>query len=394
MTKGIGRGRTVVHVITRLIVGGAQQNTILTCASQVEAGQRVILAYGPIYGPEGSLLAEARQSGAELHEISSLRRSVHPWHDARALSELRRLVQRVRPDVVHTHSSKAGILGRAAAWAESVPCVVHTVHGVPFNIRQHALVNRGYVAIERWAARRCHRLIAITQAMVDAFDAAGIASPDRFDVVTSGVDLRTFRPRPEARERVRTEWGVPDDAVVVGLVARLDPLKGHDDLLAAYPQLRRRLRDHDVRLVFVGDGWEGNRLRAHPLAKSGHVVFAGLVPLAHMAAVYSAMDVSVLPSYQEGQSRTLVEALLCGVPVVAYGVGGTPEVCDGGAAGLLVPVGDVGALAVAIGDTISDPIRSRRRVDHGMVHVSERFSAAGMPQAIEEVYARVLGSTA
>src|SRR5690606_14018378 len=131
------------------------------------------------------------------------------------------------------------IVGRAAAWAERVPAVIHTVHGLPFHDQQNPLVHRLYVALERWAARRCDHLIAITPAMVEAFEREGIAGPERFTVVPSGIDLTMFQPRPEAGSAVRERLGIPPDAPVVGIVARLDPLKGHEDLLAIYDQLTR-----------------------------------------------------------------------------------------------------------------------------------------------------------
>ena len=363
----------ILHVITRLILGGAQQNTVMSCAAQVAAGHEVHLAYGPIFGPEGSMLEESKASGATLHEIPSLVRELAPVTDARCYRALRELIRELKPDVVHSHSSKAGIVARGAAWAETQTNfwghaadmtlqdtrVIHTVHGLPFHDHQSRLKHRLYVGLERWAAKRCHHLIAITPEMVDAFVDERIASRERFTVIPSGVDVDAFAARPEARETTRTRLGIPEDAYVVGHVGRLDPLKGHADLLDVLPRLREEGRD--VWLLFVGDGFARDAVEEHANMALGKTVLTGRVDLADVPDTLAAMDVMTLPSYQEGQSRTLVEAQLCGLPVVAYATGGIPSVCGGGAAGRLVPTGDKDALAAALLELMADPERAEAR---------------------------------
>ena len=378
------RSLTICHVITRLILGGAQQSTVMSAAAQVQAGHHVTLAYGPIYGPEGSLLDEARDSGVELIELSSLRRAILPWHDVRAYIALRRLFRRLRPDVVHTHSSKAGILGRIAAWHENVPAVIHTVHGLPFHDQQPRWLHDAYVALERQAARRCHRLIAITPQMVDAFEQASIASRDKFTVIPSGIDLAKVQPADEARKTIRAEFGIPDDAPVVGIVARLDPLKGHHDLLAIYDQLAERFPD--LRMLFVGDGWDRQTIEQDAHVQQGRVILTGLVPHARIADMLSAMDVKVLPSYQEGQSRTLAEALLAGCGIVAYDVGGIGSICIDGETGRLVPVGDRAALADAVAWMLDHPDQRHQLTERGRAHVQNTYDARKMTEQIEHVY--------
>ncbi len=378
----------VLHVITRLIFGGAQQNTVMSCKAQSAGGHEVTLAFGPIYGPEGSLLEEARASGARIVQIEAMRRAVDPWHDAVCYRALRRLIREVRPEVVHTHSSKAGILGRAAAWKERVPAVIHTVHGLPFHDRQSAPVRRVYIAAERWAAKRCHHLIAITPAMVEAFATQHIAPPERFTVIHSGVDTERFRPRPETRAAIRAELGIAAEAPVVGIVARFDPYKGHDDLLEMFPRLEERFPG--VRLLFVGDGWDRARIEAHPVVRAGKAVLTGLVALDRMAEYLAAMDVKVLPSYQEGQSRTLVEALMCECPIVAYDVGGIGSVCIDGETGLLVPIGDREKLAQAIAWMLEHPRERAEMAKRGRLHVHRTFSAQAMFERLEMVYGMVL----
>ena len=392
----------ILHVITRLILGGAQQNTVMSCRAQAAAGHDVHLAYGPIHGPEGSLLEDARASGATLHEIESMVRPLSPGQDLRCYRSLRRLVRELRPDVVHSHSSKAGILVRAAAWAERQrpttdpardrPQVIHTVHGLPFHDRQNPLVHRLYVGLERFAARRCHHLIAITPAMVEAFVQHRIASADRFTVIPSGVDTDAFAPRPGARNAVRRRLKIPADAMVVGHVGRLDPLKGHADLMDQLPRLRSAaaVAGQEAYLLFVGDGYHRAALEQHPAVATGRVVFAGLQPLGEVPAFLSAMDVMALPSYQEGQSRTLCEALLCGVPIVAYDVGGIASVCIEQVTGRLVPLGDQRGLGTALIDLLGQPAYGAELVDAGRRHVLEHFSAAAMNRDLLALYHRLV----
>ena len=389
----------ILHIITRLILGGAQQNTVLSCAAQVAAGHEVHLALGPTYGPEGSLLDEARQSGAVLHEIPSMVRQVSPGKDWACYRALKKRIAQVQPDVVHTHSSKAGILGRAAAWKQrgtnKRPAIIHTVHGLPFHDHQSMFIHKLYVGLERWAAVRCDHLIAITPQMIDCFVENRIAPREKCTVVPSGVDLSRFEQvAPSQRAAVRGEYGLPIDAVVVGLLGRLDSLKGQRDLIDIYPALAKHLQNRSVRLLFIGDGFDRANVE-QAIAAAGlndKVVITGLVEHIAVAGLLSAVDVSVLPSYQEGQSRTLVESLVCGVPVVGYDVGGIPSIIEEGVTGRLVPVGDKAALTAAIAAIIDDPKAAERMTQAGAAHVRAKFDAATMTQAIQRVYDQALST--
>ena len=376
----------ILHIITRLILGGAQQNTVMSCAAQAAVGHKVWLAFGPIYGPEGSLLDEASRCGAVLEPIPNMRRSVSPFHDWRCYAELRRLIRRLKPDVVHTHSSKAGIVGRAAAWRESVPAVIHTIHGLAFHDRQAAIERHMYIAAERWAGKRCHRLIGLTHAMCDTFKRLGIGAGRPFDVVPSGVDVARFSGTHETRYATRRAFGIAATAAVLGLAARLDRFKGHDDLL----DVLGRLIEHrpDLRVLLVGDGYHRPAVERR-IRREGwedRVIMAGLIPLSQVPSLYSTMDIMVLPSYQEGQGRTLVEGLLCGCGIVAYDTGGIGEVCIDQRTGRLVRTGDKNGLADAILWMLDHPSERRHLTEAGRQHVTEQFSAEKMVRRLERIY--------
>src|SRR3954447_21004747 len=251
----------IVHVITRLILGGAQENTLLTVEGlHRRFGDDVTLITGPAEGPEGDLFDRARRGGLNVELMPELVRAIRPATDLRAYRLLRKAIRRLRPDVVHTHSSKAGIVGRAAAWDERVPAVVHTIHGLPFGPSESFLRNRLYVALERWAARRCHAIVGVCDAMAEQALAAGVGRPEQYSTVYSGMAVDAFLDPPRPRDEVRRELGLAPDEVAFGTVARLFERKGHDDILAAAPDVLRS--NPGVRFVFIGDGIWRDRLMA------------------------------------------------------------------------------------------------------------------------------------
>ena len=196
----------IVHVITRLIIGGAQENTILTVSGlHHHYHDDVTLITGPAEGPEGDLFDRASALGLKVVVFPELVRPIRPLLDLKAYRRLRAAFRELKPDVVHTHSSKAGILGRAAAWHERVPAIVHTIHGLPFGAFETRLKNALYIALERWAARRCHAIVSVCDAMTTQALAAGVGRPDQFLTVYSGMDADAFleprRPREEVRQR-------------------------------------------------------------------------------------------------------------------------------------------------------------------------------------------------
>src|SRR5439155_15259064 len=193
-------------------------------------------------------------------------------------------------------SSKAGIIGRAAAWDENVPAVVHTIHGLPFGPSETSLKNRLYVGLERWAARRCHAIVSVCDAMTEQALAAGVGRPGQFRTVYSGMDVDAFLNPPRPREEVRRELGLADDEVAFGTVARLFERKGHDDILAAAPRVLAA--NPRVRFVFIGDGILRDRLQADAarLPVPDAVRFTGLVPPDRIPELLGAMDAVVHPS--------------------------------------------------------------------------------------------------
>lgn len=380
----------ILHLITRLILGGAQENTLLTCEGLASREHPVTLAFGPIYGPEGSLLPRARRGGYELVELSAMVRPVVPWTDARCYRQCRELIRRLKPDVVHTHSSKAGIVGRAAAWAECVPLVVHTIHGPPFHPHQNPLVRRAYIHAERWAGRRCHALVSVADAMTRQYLAAGIGRPEQYTTIYSGMEVDTFLDNPADRSATRHELGLREDDFVIGTVARLAELKGHDDLLDALAPLLAA--DPRRKLLWVGDGWWRGRLeqKIARLRLLDQVRITGLIPPQRIPAMLRAMDLLVHPSYREGLARALPQALLSGVPIVSYDADGAGEVCIDQRTGRIVPTGNLPALRDAVGWMIDHPADRDRMAGEGRRICARRFDHRVMVDQLENLYHRSL----
>lgn len=381
----------IMHVSTRLILGGSQENTVLSAEGQVSRGHTVSLVHGPIYGPEGSLLERVRDHGGiEAIETPRLVRRISPVADARCCRDLRRLIAEWRPDVVHTHSSKAGVLGRFAAWKQRVPCVVHTIHGLPFHPYQSKLVNAVYILAERAAAKRCHRLIAVADAMRDQALAAGVGRPDQYVTIYSGIETELFEDAHPPRRDTRRRLGFDDDDFVLGTVSRLAKLKGHDDLLDALAPLMQRRPD--LKLLWVGDGWWRDRLlaRVSSMGLEGRVVHTGLVPPGDIPGLLAAMDGLAHPSYREGLPRAVPQALLSGVPVIVYDVDGAREVCTDGEVGRLVAPGDLTALRESVQWMMDNPKERRAMGRRGRDACRRRFDARTMVEQLEAVYASVL----
>src|SRR5437868_5775905 len=267
----------VVHIITRMIIGGAQENTLYNCEDLIKLfGDEVLLITGPAIGPEGDLLGQGRGGEVPVHILPTLRRTIDPWRDTATYFELQRVLREFRPDVVHTHSAKGGFLGRLAAWSLRAPAIVHTVHGAPFHPHQNAAARGLFRWCEWYAARRCHALISVADAMTDLMVGAGVAPREKFTTIYSGMDVEPFLHADQHRATMRLQLGYQPQHVVIGKIARLFHLKGHADLIRAAAEV---VKSHsNVRFLLIGDGILRERLEQQIDAEglSQHFRFVGL----------------------------------------------------------------------------------------------------------------------
>jgi glycosyltransferase involved in cell wall biosynthesis len=381
----------VAHIITRMIIGGAQENTLYNCLDLAsDFGDDVLLITGPALGPEGQLLEQGRAGGLKVRMIDSLRRVIHPVYDWQAYREIKKTIREFKPDVVHTHSAKAGFLGRAAAWNSKVPAVVHTIHGAPFHPYQPAIARIGFIKLEKWAARRCHHMISVADAMTDLMVASDVAPRSKFTTIYSGMDVEPFRSCNQFRDAARAELGIAPGDVVFGKIARLFHLKGHEYLIAAAKQVISK--NPKCRFLLVGDGilraQFARDIEARGLQK--HFIFTGLVPPEKIPYFLSAMDALVHTSLREGLARTLPQALIAGKPVISYDVDGAREVVLPNETGFLLPPKAVGELADAILALAADGSVRNRLGQGGAVRFTEQFRHQHMTAEIRKVYQRLL----
>jgi glycosyltransferase involved in cell wall biosynthesis len=376
----------IVHIITRLIVGGAQENTLLSCQGQHDRGHEVTLITGPPVGPEGSLLERAQKYGFHVEVFGELRRSILPRKDYKTYKRLIDRLRELKPDVVHTHSSKAGIIGRWAAHKARMPFIVHTIHGLAFTASTSRLANAFYEMLERKTAPMTHKIVCVADAMRDQSLAAGIGTPDQYVTIYSGMPTGPFVHPPVPRGEVRRSLGLADEDVVIGTIARLFYLKGHEDLLQIAPPLCANFGR--LKFLWVGDGL----LRAQferqieQLGLKGRFVLVGLVPPERIPELVNAMDILVHPSRREGLARALPQGSLAGIPVITYDIDGNREgVIDGRTGYVLLPF-DTGKLAAAIMTLMNDaPLRLTMGAA-GREFALNRFDAKVMIDALERLY--------
>jgi len=356
----------------------------------------VDLVTGPALGPEGELLEEVRRLGVSPVLIPSLRREIRPSRELRSLKRLVRLFREGSYDIVHTHSSKAGILGRWAARMAGVPWIVHTIHGLPFHPYQSLWRRVLYRGLERGAGRISHVIYTVCDRMAQKAFRAGVRPMGGFETVYSGMELSPFLEvppvdSPDARAAKR-EWGLEPDTFVFGKIARLFHLKGHRYCLKAFREVA--LQHPEARLLLIGDGVLRDRLerQAQRLGIRGRVTFAGLIPYRRIPRALAGMDALVHASLREGLARVIPQAQAAGRPVVSYNIDGAPEAISHGESGLLVPPESVSELSRSMRRLMEDDELRRRLTRRGRDWVRPRFDWRHMVERLQRSYRHLVGT--
>jgi glycosyltransferase involved in cell wall biosynthesis len=374
----------VCHIITKLELGGAQQNTLFTVSHLDPARFRAVL----VTGEPGLLDDEARKlPGVEFHQIPSLARALRPLSDLRALVALTRLLRKLKPAIVHTHSSKAGILGRLAARLAGVPVIIHSIHGFGFTRDQSWPVRRTLIALECLVAKITTRFFAVSEANRQLGVELGFFPADRCAVIRSGVDLAAIRKTGVDTTAKKRELGLEPGRPVVGMVAPMKPQKAPLDFVRVAAKVAAR--KPDTQFLFVGDG----ELRE---AMEEEITRLGLVKAFRLAgwrrdvpAIMRCLDIFVLTSRWEGLPRVYLEALASGVPVVGTRVDGSAEVVRDGINGYLLAPGDVQGLADKVLSLLANPTLAADMGRRGESLPSE-FDIHDMVRLQEAEYDRLL----
>jgi glycosyltransferase involved in cell wall biosynthesis len=411
----------IVHIITRLILGGAQENTLITCRLLAD---EVTLITGPALGPEGQLFDQTRGQKYRTVVVEEMRRAILPTKDYASYGKIKSLLRELKPDIVHTHSAKAGIVGRFAAWSlkgeweprgEGVPPlrpagilpaeeeqgqdalatrrpgVVHTLHGLSFHPYQNSWSSRLYIAVEKAAARRTDYFISVADAMTEQNKAAGIGVDKPYVTAYSAIEEEQFlTPIPQDKlQKFRRRHDIPNEAVVLVTIARLFMLKGHDYIIESAPELSKRFPN--AIWLFVGDGnlAEVYKEQIRRLGLADRFRFTGLIPPDQVPLAIQASDILVHPSLREGLARTLPQAMLCARPAISFDVDGAREVVNE-TTGRLIEPKNVPQLIEACAELIADRTLRERLGQAGRESVRTKFAPDLMVDTIEKVYAQLV----
>ena len=382
------RGRIrILNVITRLEHGGAPIALLDTVERMDRARYEIHVATGRTEDPENEMIPYARSRGLRVMVIPSLVRDVRPWRDLVALFSLMRVIARGRYDIVHTHTSKAGFVGRVAARLCGVKGIVYSPHGTILEGYFGGATTRLFVASDRIAAGFTDRIVGLTRREVEQYLEAGIGRPDQYTFIYNGIDVDGFAARRVDRERKRTELGLPRDAYVGITVGRLVPVKGQRYLIEAAARIGDRIPP--LMILLAGDGPLRPELEQHAASMGVEDKVRFLGTRQDIPELLSCADVFVLPSLNEGLGLVLVEAMAMGVPCVATAVGGVPEVVADDVTGILVPPRDPRALADAVVRLADDPDRAREMGEQGRERAREMFSIQRTVARTEALYEEV-----
>ena len=380
----------VAHIITRLILGGAQENTLHSVDDQHhQFSDQVCLITGPGLGPEGSLIPQAKSRGLDVRVLPELHRALNPRRDWRAYRAIFAQLKQYRPEIVHTHSSKAGIIGRLAAYRLNIPAV-HTIHGASFHFGQPAALHWAYKQAEKTAAGWCQHFISVCDSMSDQYIRAGVAPADRFTTIYSGMNVEQYIRPAVTPQSIRTQLGISDEDIVVGKIARLFHLKGHEYLIESAQSVVRAVPN--LKFLFIGDGIlrQEFQQRINQLGLTNHFIFAGLIAPEQVGNYIHAMDIVAHTSVWEGLARVLPQASLAAKPTISFSIDGAPEVCIHEKTGLLVAPREVPKLADAIIRLATDASLRERLGKAGQDFCREKFCHRRMTEQIRSVYERVL----
>jgi len=388
----------IVHIITRLILGGAQENTLITCKLLAERGHDVTLITGPAIGPEGELFEQTKNQKYKVIVVNKMIRAICPLYDSISYHQIKKLLLQIQPDIVHTHSAKAGILGRFAAYStretsdeRRATKIVHTIHGLAFHPYQNNLLNRFYISIEKAAAKRTDSFISVADAMTEQALAAGIGRPEQFTTGYSAIEEDDFlKPiSEESKNEFRQKYGISNDATVLITIARLFMLKGHDYIIESAKELFKRFEN--AIWLFVGDGnlSDHYKQQVKQLGLADKVKFTGLLPPSQIPLAIGSSDILVHCSLREGLARTLPQAMLCDKPAISFDVDGAREVVNENTGRLIEPK-NVVQLTNACAELIEDEQLRIKLGRQGRESVKEKFAPETMVDTIEATYRKLL----
>ena len=384
----IRRKIKILQVITRLIIGGAQEHVMYLCDLLDKERFQVKLVSGPQTGSEGELITEVRKRNIDLMILPELVREINPTKDFLALVKLTRYIRKENFDIVHTNTSKAGILGRLAAKLAGTPVIIHTLHGWAYHDHMGKRRRGIYVTFEKWAEKFTHKLIAVSDLNIKKGLADGIGNENKYVVIHSGIDLDIFDPSNLNIKNKKKELNIDPSDRVVGSITRLSEQKAPADFVRMANEILKN--NPKVSFLLVGDGPLREKIQnlIDHLKISKKMIMTGVRH--DIPELLAVMDVFVLPSLWEGLPRVFPQAMAMGLPIVATNVDGAPEAIKDGVNGFLVPPKDSTALAQRTLQLLENPTLARKMGEAGRKMVYPDFCIKEMVRKTEYLYMKLI----
>jgi len=378
----------VAHIITRMIIGGAQENTLLTVLGlQKDNKYKVFLITGIEKGPEGRLALDKVEN---IIFEKYLVRKLSPIKDIICFIKLIKQFRKYKFDIVHTHSSKAGIIARVAAFIARVPVIIHTIHGLPFHSYQSVFKNRLFIFLEKICASFSSKIITVADEMQIKSLKNGIGNKEQFITVHSGMELDLFKSASGLKEKIRRKLNISDNAFIIGKVARLFPLKGHQYILNIAEDITKRYPQ--VIFVFVGNGilYDSFLKEIKKKGLEKHFIFTGLIEPLNIPEYLASFDVLVHTSLREGLARVLPQAGAVGIPVISFDIDGAKEIIEDGETGFLVEPENEEELKEKILELLNNYNLRMKFMNNLRKRIEPYFSHLYMAEKIEEIYKKEL----
>lgn len=334
----------VMIIITLFSIGGATETVVSLAAGLKKRGINVDIVTGPALPNEGNMFSEAASLGLNVIVLDELVRDISIVHDLKAFFSLRKIISEGGYSIVHTHSSKAGVIGRIAAWFSRVPVIVHTIHGLPYHNYQALALANSYILIEKFCAVLSSKIISVTHAIIRNCTQNGIAREDKFIVIRSGLQLEQYKNALTSRESIRKKYGFSENDIVAGVISRIAPLKGHEYII----ELAKRSKNGPFRIKYflIGDGESGSFITSQ--IKTFHleefIICSGMVAPNEIPGMISAVDFIIHPSLREGLARVLPQSIIMNRKVITFNLDGVDEVITDGISGFSVETGNIDAL--------------------------------------------------
>ncbi|NWF90908.1 MAG: glycosyltransferase family 4 protein [Ignavibacteriaceae bacterium] len=383
----------VLEIITLFSIGGATETVVSMAEGLMKLGMTVHIATGPNIVSEGSMYETAKKLNINVFTFKNLKRDINLIRDAWIIFQLYKFVKKGKYDIVHTHSSKAGVVGRIAAWLARTPVVLHTVHGLPFHRYQPKLKKKAFIFIEKFSSLFCDKLVAVTDTIISTMLSYKIGNKNKYAMIRSSFDIENYKPNGESDcKKTRHRFGIEENDIIFGKIARLSELKGHKYFLDAFRMVADKMPN--AKLLIVGNGeleYELKRfVKENELEE--RIIFTGLITPEEIPSVIEIMDVVVHTSLLEGLARVLPQAIMMEKPVISFDLDGAHEIIKDGINGYLIKPLDTQQLGEKLVYLYCNPELIKLFGKKGKEILGDQFSSKRMVHQITELYFHLFNS--